>query len=229
MPRACATLMVRSTREGASEVATWPDPTERSIVPAGPTDAERDRVVALLRLHCTEGRISLDEFSDRVGFVFAADSAAELDRVVHDLPAPWRDEPRPVEPVEKPRRRIRWLVSVFSDNTRRGQFAIDEESAAVSVFGGSTLDLRDAHIEGPETVVTAVAVFGDVKVIVPDGIRVSLEGVAIFGSRGCELGPERPLPGSPEVIVRAFAVFGDVGVRSASEHERRRSRRPRHA
>ena len=76
----------------------WPERDQgrwTSAVPDVPgiTDGERDRVVALLRLHCTEGRTSLDELSDRAGLVYAATSSAELDRVVYDLPVrvrpPW--------------------------------------------------------------------------------------------------------------------------------------------
>ncbi len=39
----------------------------------GLMDRDRDRTIAVLRLHCTEGRLSLDEFADRVGFVYAAE------------------------------------------------------------------------------------------------------------------------------------------------------------
>ena len=52
-------------------------------------DVDRDRVVAVLRMHCTEGRITLDEFSDRVGDVYNARTQSELDSVVRDLPVPW--------------------------------------------------------------------------------------------------------------------------------------------
>ena len=42
-------------------------------------DAERDRAVAFLRHHLGEGRITLDEFSDRVGHVYAALTSSEID------------------------------------------------------------------------------------------------------------------------------------------------------
>ena len=48
--------------------------------------------MAVLRLHCTEGRITLDEFSDRVGNVYNARTAGELDAVVADLPVPWSED-----------------------------------------------------------------------------------------------------------------------------------------
>ena len=187
------------------------------------TDGERDRVVALLRLHCTEGRISLDEFSDRAGLAYAATSSAELDRVVYDLPVPWRDEPQPVRYTderprlqrEKRRRKpMRAIVAVFSESAKRGRFRIDDESAAIAVFGECTVDLSDALIEAPEVTVTAVAVFGEVTVVVPEGIHVELEGIAVFGERRFDVRGERPMPGSPTVVVKAYACFGEVRVRS---------------
>lgn len=194
------------------------------------TDDERDRVVALLRLHCTEGRISLDEFSDRAGLAYAAKSSAELDRIVYDLPVPWRDEPAPrsasagagrsaatTAAAGKPRKRrkpMRAVVAVFSESAKRGRFRIDDASAAVAVFGECTIDLSDALIESPEVTVAAVAVFGEVTVIVPEGIHVELEGLAVFGERRFDVRGARPVPGSPTVVVKAYACFGEVRVRS---------------
>jgi hypothetical protein len=176
-------------------------------------DTDRDRVVALLRLHCTEGRLTLDEFSDRVGAVYEARTADDLDEVVRDLPVPWSSSPASDPAPPRPRKAVKWMVAVFGDSTRRGRFTLDDESAAVAAFGDCTLDLSEALIEGPNPLVTAVAVFGDVTVIVPDGIEVDLEGVAIFGDKRCTTGDTPPVPGSPVVLVRAFALFGDVRVR----------------
>ena len=193
-------------------------------------DTDRDRVVALLRLHCTEGRITLDEFSDRVGDVYAARTSVELDEVVRDLPVPW-SEPAPATgttSVATGRRAVKWLVAVFGDSARRGRFRLDDESAAIAAFGDCTLDLSEALIEGPNPLITAVAVFGDVTIVVPDGIDVDLEGVAIFGDKRCTTGATPPVPGSPVVLVRAFAVFGDVRVRPPRDRaDRRFGRSPR--
>jgi hypothetical protein len=190
-------------------------------------DTDRDRVVALLRLHCTEGRITLDEFSDRVGDVYAARTSVELDEVVRDLPVPWSD-PAAAGAGDEPRRRraVKWLVAVFGDSRRQGRFTLDDESAVIAAFGDCTLDLSEALIDGPNPLITAVAAFGDVTIIVPDGIEVDLEGVALFGDKRCSAGSTPPVPGSPVVLIRAFAVFGDVRVRTPREG-RRRDRRDR--
>ena len=191
-------------------------------------DTDRDRVVAVLRMHCTEGRITLDEFSDLVGDVYNAKTQSELNAVVRDLPVPWspeasrpRDHERDREP-RAPRRPVQWLVAVFSNSSRRGRFRLDDESTLIAAFGDCTLDLSEALIEGPNPLVTAVAAFGNVTVIVPEGIDVDLQGVPLFGSTRCDLGSGPVVPGSPVITVRAFAAFGDVRVRLPRDRGDRR-------
>jgi hypothetical protein len=190
-------------------------------------DTDRDRVVAVLRMHCTEGRITLDEFGDRVGDVYNARTAAELDAVVRDLPVPWSPEAHIRDGADdesaarsRRRRQVRWLAAVFSNASRRGRFTLDDESTVLAAFGDCTLDLSEAMIEGPNPLVTAVALFGNVTVIVPEGIDVNLQGLPLFGSTRCDTGSAPSLPGSPIVTVRAFAAFGDVRVRLPRDGER---------
>ena len=99
----------------------------------------------------------------------------------------------------------------------------------MAAFGDCTLDLSEASIEGPNPLVSAVALFGNVTVIVPEGIEVNLQGLPLFGSTRCDTGSARPVPGSPVVTVRALAAFGDVRVRLPRDRGDRRfgrSRRP---
>jgi hypothetical protein len=51
------------------------------------SDADRQRVVAALERHTTAGRLTLDEFSDRVAAVFASATVGDLAKVTRDLPA----------------------------------------------------------------------------------------------------------------------------------------------
>jgi hypothetical protein len=51
------------------------------------SDEDRQRVVAALQRHTAAGRLTLEEFSDRVGHVYAARTLAELATAIRDLPA----------------------------------------------------------------------------------------------------------------------------------------------
>lgn len=51
------------------------------------SDEDRDRVIAALQRHTAAGRLTLEEFSDRVGAVYAARTLSDLATLMRDLPA----------------------------------------------------------------------------------------------------------------------------------------------
>jgi len=51
-------------------------------------DADRDRVVEFLSLAYSEGRLSKDEYDDRLAHALSARTYADLDQIVIDLPVP---------------------------------------------------------------------------------------------------------------------------------------------
>ena len=60
------------------------------------SDADRNRFVELLERHFTEGRLTDDEFSERMDRALRARSLGELYALVSDLPdLPAVDTPRP--------------------------------------------------------------------------------------------------------------------------------------
>ena len=86
-----------------------------------------------------------------------------------------------------------------------------------AVFGGATLDLRQAHVDH-EASVDALALFGGVDVLVPKGWRVALVGTPILG--GCEDKTEGDgeLPADAPVLnVHATAIFGGVDVKNRTD------------
>ncbi|HEU4425828.1 MAG TPA: DUF1707 domain-containing protein [Pilimelia sp.] len=51
------------------------------------SDADRQQVVAELERHTAAGRLTLDEFDERVALALAALTRGDLAAVTHDLPA----------------------------------------------------------------------------------------------------------------------------------------------
>jgi len=51
------------------------------------SDADRDRTAALLREHHAAGRLTADEFQERLDKAYAAKTLGELDELLSDLPA----------------------------------------------------------------------------------------------------------------------------------------------
>ncbi|GAA3458651.1 LiaF domain-containing protein [Saccharothrix longispora] len=82
-----------------------------------------------------------------------------------------------------------------------------------AIFGGATLDLRDAHVDR-EADVDAFALFGGIEVLVPRGWRVSLGGLPVFGGYDDNTDDGPVDPDAPLVRVNVTAVFGGVDVRN---------------
>lgn len=83
-----------------------------------------------------------------------------------------------------------------------------------AIFGGATLDLREALPAQDGAAVNATAVFGGVDVLVPRGWRVTVRSVPIFG--GVDDKTDHtvlPAAGAPELVVDAVCIFGGVGIR----------------
>jgi hypothetical protein len=51
------------------------------------SDADRDRAASLLREHHAAGRLTPEEFSERLDRVFAARTVGDIDSEMHDLPS----------------------------------------------------------------------------------------------------------------------------------------------
>jgi hypothetical protein len=171
------------------------------------SDAERERAVDMLRAAAGEGRLTLEELAERVEGALVATTRSALEPLTADLP-------EPAVPAEPGREGTRWTVSVMSGNDRKGRWRIAARSTVVNVMGGSDLDLRDALIDSPETVITVVSVMGGSDIIVPEGVDVELGGFAVMGGNDLEIEGPRPGPGAPVVRVRAFSLMGGTDVKT---------------
>jgi hypothetical protein len=169
------------------------------------SDAERDAVVERLRAACGDGRLTLEEFSDRVGDVYRARTAGDLVPLTSDLPAlPEGDAPR-LRPTN-------WVVGVFSGATRAGPWRPARPTRAVAVFGSCQLDLTHVDL-APETELVVYVACGGIEVLVPEGVLVDLGGFAVLGGRDDRTSSHHT-PGAPVVRVDCRAFLGGVTVRT---------------
>ncbi len=177
-------------------------------------DADRDRTVTLLREHVVEGRLTLDEFSERMGAALEAKTRGELDAVMADLPVTSDVPTASPSTTATPRKTSRWHIAVMSGHSTRGRWRIGGKTKAVAIMGGCDMDLRRAEIEGPEVEITAFAFWGGVEIIVPEGFDVELRGFSFMGGRSLRLRDVPIVRGSPRIIVRGFAIMGGIEVKS---------------
>jgi Domain of unknown function (DUF1707) len=176
------------------------------------SDADRNAIVARLQRALGEGRLDPDEFSERAGAAYEAVTIAELAPLVADLPT---DGARPVEIVGV--RNAEPVSSVFGDVRLSGRMSVPPQ--ARTVFGDVRIDLRELRTDADRVELTLGTVFGDVEVIVAEGVDAELHGWTVFGDRRVELAPLPRLAGTPLVVVRARTVFGDLKLRSLAPGE----------
>ncbi len=170
------------------------------------SDAEREDAVAQLREHLLAGRLTLEEFSERVELAYGAQIGSELARAGENLPVAGN-----MSAVRSRRKPTRATAAFFGHVTRRGKLRLRRRTFAGGAFSDVDLDLRDAQLDTPEASVNVLIAFGNVDVYVPEGINISVGGLALFGHRR-DWGRELDRPDAPVVHVRAVSLFGTVDV-----------------
>jgi hypothetical protein len=140
----------------------------------------------------------------------AARTRGELNAVLADLPS-LSQPPAEVAPRRRPRR---WIVAVMGESESKLRWRLGGHTAVVAVMGQCNIDLSRAEIDGPEIVITALGIMGQVDIVAPEGIDVEVTGLSIMGRRSIAIRDVPLLRGSPRIVVRAFPIMGEVNVRS---------------
>ena len=184
------------------------------------SDADRERVAEALREAYAEGRLTVDEHSDRVDAVYAAKTLGELVPLTKDLPshaashdAAYRAAATAASSAQQSalpsRSEPENLVAVFGAAERKGRFRAGRVLNALAVFGGVEIDLTEAVFDAPELVINCRAVFGGVEIRVPEEVTLRGGGAGIFGGFDVRQ-QEGTDPHGPVVTIKGTAVFGGV-------------------
>ncbi len=174
-------------------------------LPIRASDADRERTIALLREHAVEGRLTLEEFTDRMSSATEARTSSELEALARDLPSPQGS-------VARRRRPTRLLFSMFSSTEREGRLRIPRWVAGMTVFGNIDLDLRQATLEGDVITIVALGMFGTFDIYVPEGVEVDLHGFALGGHKRANGNDPPAQPGTPLVRVFAVSIFAGMDI-----------------
>lgn len=180
------------------------------------SDADRDRVVEVLGAALTEGRLTVQEHSERLDAVYAAKTLGELEPLTRDLVATSSSTPKgAASPVVDPSGasdRPDRMLAMFGGVNRRGRWRVRRRTEAVTIFGGLDLDMNDATFDGPVVEIKMVTLFGGVSIRVPDGVEVRDESSSIFGGVNINLG-DTPAAGGPVIVLKGLTIFGGVDAR----------------
>ena len=167
------------------------------------SDDDRERAVIALRDATVEGRLTLDEFSDRIERAELARTSTELEQVLDGLPRTGSSD--------LPEKHH----AAFSKLQRSGRFGLAPKSTVRSICGTIDLDLGRATLAGAETTVNVRNYFGTITIVVPRGVEVSVDGGGPFGTREIDLPDSGPVPDAPRLRIHTSGVGGTLRIRQA--------------
>lgn len=174
------------------------------------SDADRERIAGALGEALATGRLTVEEYTERLDTALAARTVGELDPLVADLPAVLARSAdvairgRAADPSTVTR-------AVLSKVRRGAQAVVPARSAAEARFGAVVLDLREAVFERPEVTITATSLCGKIEILVPSNARVDDVGTAFCGKRTLP-GSAPNGPGGPTIHIDGSSTFGHIRV-----------------
>ena len=202
-----------------------PEPGQRPEVRA--SDAEREALVERLNAATGEGRLDLDEFSERLELAYAARTRSELEALVEDLPEAGSGPATAPAPASAPapvlvKGRTSWHVSPLGGLRRGGRWRVPADTLVVTLIGGVDLDLTEAELDAPVVSVRQFSLIGGADVLVPPGVRVEVSGFSILGGRNVEVDERATGPNAPLLRVTSFSILGGLRVHSTRSSSRSR-------
>jgi hypothetical protein len=202
------------------------------------SDADREKILRVLREAYAEGRLDAAEYEERMSAALAAKTYADLLGLLDSLPVDPARLPSPPGagrlPTTTADPRPASLVpyasglpgvynggpdspsAIFGSTARKGQWVLTAEPSAFALFGEVKLDLTSVVLSAMQTELRCNAVFGSIELVVPDSINVQIHGTPVLGDfsmkdkrKGADRQRVAPLD-APTITITGVALFGGV-------------------
>jgi hypothetical protein len=176
------------------------------------SDADRERVVSMLSAALSDGRLNEDEFAERLHQALTARTLGDLAGLTADLAAA-ADQPVKVDGG-------RVVVGFFGTETRTGRWVVPPVLTCTAVCGEVIVDFTEALLQERHVVVYAYAFGGRVRLVVPSGVEVVLDGTTVIGRYRGGTALSVPPEDVPAIAVHAVCVAGEVLVKTPPKSRR---------
>jgi hypothetical protein len=175
------------------------------------SDADRDRVLALLAEAVSDGRLTPDEHAERVQRACTARTLGELADLTTDLVV------ASAQPVRLDGGRV--ISGIFGPAKRDGRWVVPETLTVTAMFGEVEVDVTQAILQARHVQLHATVIGARLRLIVPDGVSVVVTAPLMFGrKRG-----GTPLPAgaeTPVIEVKGLVLGGEIIVRTPPKPRR---------
>jgi len=184
-----------------------------------PLDKLREETIDRLIVNYGHGRLSQDALERRLDQALDAGDHAVLVALTEDLDPKidpdYLEEKRTQErhtQAADDNRDVKYLVNVFSGGTRSGRWTVPGELRVITLFGGTELDLSNAHLPAGPVRIRLLCLFGGVDVFVPEQMNVTVEAFCVFGGIGDKSRGSND-PDAPRVTIDGLVMFGGAEVK----------------
>ncbi len=195
-------------------------------------DIDQEMAMEELRERYAHGTIDIDEFQRLISLVMVTTDPRELQAIIDQAPP----DPAAHRAVvasrsgglgASARRAVRPINAFFGEVDRSRHFwDLGEETEVNATFGEVRLDIRMARMSEGEHLLRLHALFGEITVIVPEGMRILVDSTARFGEvnvpghsvEGISARDELTFgagSGGISLRIEATATFGEVTIRTA--------------
>ncbi|MCX7028132.1 MAG: LiaF-related protein [Spirochaetes bacterium] len=196
-------------------------------------ESERERALDSITTAFSHGVISIEDYERRAGAIQNAKAYADIDAQILDLPRAElpRDQPRrrssPSRRGAEPRPADDFLVEsrsgspdfslcVMGDRKMVGDWLNSDQAITFTLMGSTTLDLRDTALPPGRLKIDAIAIMGEVRIIVPHGLPVRMSAFPFMGEANVQASVERRVDRNrPWVDVSGIALMGSITVKTA--------------
>ena len=175
------------------------------------SDADRDRVLALLAEAVSDGRLTPDEHAERVQRACTARTLGELADLTTDLVV------ASAQPVRLDGGRV--ISGIFGPAKRDGRWVVPETLTVNAMFGEVEVDVTQAILQARHVQLHATVIGARLVLIVPDGVSVVVNTPMVLGRRR----GGTPLPAgdeTPVIEVKGLVLGGEIIVRTPPKPRR---------
>ena len=175
------------------------------------SDADRDRVLALLADAMSDGRLTPDEHAERVQRACTARTLGELADLTTDLVV------ASAQPVRLDGGRV--ISGIFGPAKRDGRWVVPEVLTVNAMFGEVEVDVTQAILQARHVQLHATVIGARLVLIVPDGVSVVVNTPMVLGRRR----GSTPLPAgaeTPVIEVKGLVLGGEIIVRTPPKPRR---------
>jgi hypothetical protein len=168
---------------------------------------DRIQMAQLLSEAASNGRLTMDQYEERLSKTYAATTYDQLQRLTNDLPEAMEFRRGKSTPAPST-----MLLAILSGFDRSGRWYVPGRMTTFTLFGGGVVDLRYADFTSADVEIHAYSIFGGQTFLLPPEVNVDIKGRGVIGGFDTEV-EGTGSPGAPTVRITGFSMLGGIGIK----------------